>query len=220
MGHATVGYLFYDNPENGGKAFLIGLHRCQNFKVVQRTINETKRDPITGKITRKGNPVKNKVGDMVLVDCNVKGSDNGTPSDPKFALRTLWEHVILPAYDSLTAKGGPAEGATIVHQEDNAPPHQEGDFHQWLTAEFTRRGWRLELQAPQGPYTNVLDLQVSDPYPYPSRLIYYYVFLILTLQCRFFQQCPSTTRIFYRCSITLWPDTIEFGTWPKTCGKA
>jgi hypothetical protein len=161
MGHATVGYLFHDTPENGGKAFLIGLHRCQNFKVVQRTINETKKDPITGKITRKGNPVKNKVGDMVLVDCNVKGSDNGTPSDPKFALRTLWEHVILPAYDSLTAVGGPAEGATVVHQEDNAPPHQEGDFHQWLTAEFTRRGWRLELQAPQGPYTNVLDLQVS-----------------------------------------------------------
>ena len=38
---------------------------------------------------------------------------------------------------------------------------QEGDFHQWLTAEFTRRRWRLELQAPQGPYTNMLDLQVS-----------------------------------------------------------
>jgi hypothetical protein len=154
MGHATVGYLFWDTPENGGKAFLIGLHRCQNFKVVQRTTNETKKDPVTGKITRKGNPVKHKVGDMVLVDCNVKGSDNGTPSDPKFALRTLWEHVILPAYDALTAVGSPAEGATVVHQEDNAPSHQqEGDFHQWLTAEFSR----------QGPYTNVLDLQVIEP---------------------------------------------------------
>jgi hypothetical protein len=104
MGHATVGYLFHDSPENGGKAFLIGLHRCQNFKVVQRTINETKKDPVTGKMTRKGNPVKNKVGYIVLVDCNVKGSDdNGTPSNPKFVLRTLWEHVILPAYDALTA---------------------------------------------------------------------------------------------------------------------
>jgi hypothetical protein len=163
MGHATVGYLFHDSPENGGKAFLIGLHRCQNYKVVQRTTNEAKKDPLTGKITRKGNAVKNKLGDMVLVDCNVKGSDNGTPSDPKFALRMLWEHVILPAYDALTAIGSPAEGATIVHQEDNAPPHQEGNFHEWLTDEFNRRGWRLELQAPQGPYTNVLDLQVSKP---------------------------------------------------------
>ena len=161
MGHATVAYLFSDNPENGGKGFLIGLHRCQNYKVVARTTTESTRDPVTGKIKRKGNPIKNKLGDIILVDCNVKGSDNGTPSDPKFALRTLWEAIILPAYDALTAVGGPAEGAIVVHQEDNAPPHQEGDFHQWLIAEFTKRGWRLELQAPQGPYTNVLDLQVQ-----------------------------------------------------------
>ena len=104
--------------------------------------------------------MKHNLGDIVLVDCNVKGSDIGTPTEPKFALRTLWEAIILPAYDALTAVGGPAEGAVIVHQEDNAPPHQEGDFHAWLIGEFTKRGWRLELQAPQGPYTNVLDLQV------------------------------------------------------------
>ena len=29
-----------------------------------------------------------------------------------------------------------------------------------MTNEFVRRNWKLELQAPQGPYTNVLDLQV------------------------------------------------------------
>ena len=29
-----------------------------------------------------------------------------------------------------------------------------------LTSAFMKRGWQLELQAPQGPYTNVLDLQV------------------------------------------------------------
>jgi hypothetical protein len=78
---------------------------------------------------RKGNPVKHKLGDVVLVDCNVKGIDIGTPTDPKFALRTLWEEIILLAYDALTAVGGPGEGAVIVQQEDNAPPHQEGDFH-------------------------------------------------------------------------------------------
>jgi hypothetical protein len=31
---------------------------------------------------------------------------------------------------------------------------------QWLSSKFEKRGWHLELQAPQGPYTNVLDLQV------------------------------------------------------------
>ena len=39
-------------------------------------------------------------------------------------------------------------------------PHKEGGYHAWLTSEFEKRGWKLELQAPQGPYTNVLDLQV------------------------------------------------------------
>jgi hypothetical protein len=82
--------------------------------------------------------VKHKLGVIciVLVDCNVKGSDIGTPTEPKFALRTLWEAIILPAYDVLTAVGGPAEGAVAVHQEDTAPPHQEGDFHAWLQEEF------------------------------------------------------------------------------------
>ncbi len=39
-------------------------------------------------------------------------------------------------------------------------PHKEGGFTEWLKSEFEKRGWHLELQAPQGPYTNVLDLQV------------------------------------------------------------
>jgi hypothetical protein len=56
MGHATVAYLFHDTPENGGKGFLIGLHRCQNYKVVARTTHETTRDPVTGDLKRKGNP--------------------------------------------------------------------------------------------------------------------------------------------------------------------
>jgi hypothetical protein len=172
MGHVTVAYLLHDSPENGAKGFLIGLHRCQNYEVVARTTNETTKDQVTGKLKRKGNLIKNKLGDIVLVDCSVKGSDNGTPSDPKFALRTLRKHAIVPAYDALTAVGGPAEGATVVNQEDNASPHLECDFHAWLTGEFATRGWRLELQAPQGPCTNVLDLQAVT-YDFFMTFIFY-----------------------------------------------
>jgi hypothetical protein len=109
-------------------------------------------------------------------------------------LTQLWEYGLLPSLDALVAVGGLAEGAVVVHQEDNAGivvtiiitvsvcmsiptsnaydfgpvaswlleigPHKEGGYHAWLTDEFDRRGWKLELQAPQGPYTNVLDLQV------------------------------------------------------------
>ena len=56
--------------------------------------------------------------------------------------------------------GGPCAGAVVVHQEDNAGPHIDKTYKDWLQAEFDRRGWKLEHQAPQGPYTNVLDLQM------------------------------------------------------------
>jgi hypothetical protein len=57
---------------------------------------------------------------MILTDCNVTGTDLGTPDKPKFALRPLWEFSLLPSLDALVAVGGQCEGAIIVHQEDNA----------------------------------------------------------------------------------------------------
>jgi hypothetical protein len=56
--------------------------------------------------------------------------------------------------------GGPCEGAVVVHQEDNAGPHIDKTYKAWLQEQFDARGWKLEHQAPQGPYTNVLDLQM------------------------------------------------------------
>ncbi len=47
-----------------------------------------------------------------------------------------------------------------LHYDLRIGPHKEGGFHQWLTSELEKRGWHLELQAPQEPYINVLDLQV------------------------------------------------------------
>ena len=59
-------------------------------------------------------------GDCLLTDCNVTGTDVGTPDKPKFALRTLWEFGLLPSLDALVATGGQCEGALVIHQEDNA----------------------------------------------------------------------------------------------------
>ena len=49
MGHGTVGYCFDGNPEQGGDGYLIGLHRCQSYKVMQRKVNEQTLDAQTGK---------------------------------------------------------------------------------------------------------------------------------------------------------------------------
>ena len=96
----------------------------------------------------------------MLVDSNVTGTDRGTASKPKFALKGLWENALFSSIGNLVKAGARYEGYTVVFQEDNAGPHQEGNYSTWLREEFKKRGWKLELQAPQGPYTNVLDLAV------------------------------------------------------------
>jgi hypothetical protein len=160
MGHATVGICFQNSPELGCNGYFISLNRCQGYKVCRKTRKVVTKNKDTGRNESKNNAVKNKKGDLVMMDCNVTGTDTGTPSNPKFALKGLWEDCLLPQLDAMVALGGPCAGAIVCHQEDNAGPHKEGQFHQWLAAEFGKRQWQLELQAPQGPYTDVLDLQL------------------------------------------------------------
>ena len=107
MARATVGYCFEGDPENGGQGLLIALNRCQAFKVAQ-------------KYYRGKGGVKVTKGDCLLTDCNVTGTDIGTPDKPKFALKALWEYGLLPSLDALVAPGGQCEGAMVIHQEDNA----------------------------------------------------------------------------------------------------
>ena len=107
MAHATVGYCFTGDPENGGDACLIQLQRCQAYKVAQKAYRGK-----GGKAIIKG--------DCLLTDCNVTGTDTGTPDKPKFALRPLWEFGLLrPSLDALVGAGGQCEGAVVV-QEDNS----------------------------------------------------------------------------------------------------
>jgi hypothetical protein len=82
-----------------------------------------------------------------------------------------------------------------------SPPHQEGDFHQWLILmkEFRKRGWKLEIQAPHGPYpyTNVLDLQVNLTLslPLPTAMtVSLYLSQTLTLSCKCSLLCQSSTQ--------------------------
>ena len=104
------------------------------------------RDPVTGKIVYKGNAIKNHVGVPYNIDCNVTGSNRGTPDKPCFPVK--WLPWVDPV--EMVAVGGPCEGAHVVFQEDNAGPHTEGDYTSWMLCEFAKRGWKLELQAPQG----------------------------------------------------------------------
>ena len=101
MGHGTVGFCFDNDPEQGGTGYLIGLHRCQSYRVMQKQVREQTVDPLTGKRKSKGNAIKSNRGDLVLTDCNVTGSNYGTASKPKFPLMELWTSVLLPELDAL-----------------------------------------------------------------------------------------------------------------------
>jgi hypothetical protein len=141
---------FTNSPEDGcaGYAISLNLNRCQGFKVCRKTAKEVTKNAVIGRNESKNNAIKHNKGDLILQDCNVTDTDTGTPSNPKFALKGLWEDCLLPQLDALVAVDGPCAGAIVCHQEDNAGPHKEGQFHQWLEAEFKRRNWQLELQAP------------------------------------------------------------------------
>ena len=117
-----------------------------------RDTYESSRD-VNGRIKFKGNPIKRRKGIPYKVDCNVTGSDRGTPTAPKFALKDLWEYTLIPSIEKLVAEGGPCEGATVIFQEDNAGPHCDATYRDFLQKAFEERQWLIELQAPQGKTT-------------------------------------------------------------------
>ncbi len=79
----------------------------------------------TGKTFYKGNSAIRQKGEMYLVGCNVTGEDIGTVIEPKFALRLLWKHVLLPALDEHVAPGG-----RVMRVCDGSPPRGQ----RWLIA--------------------------------------------------------------------------------------
>ena len=60
----------------------------------------------------------------------------------------------------MVAPGSRFEGYTPILQGDNAPGHAEQGFARWLKETFDAKGWHIENQAPQSPYTNVCDLAI------------------------------------------------------------
>ena len=84
----------------------------------------------------------------------------GTADDPKFPLKAVFEKCIFPKLEKLVGPGGRHEGHRVVIQGDNAGPHQDSTFLNYVTSHCTQKGWLWCPQAPQMPHMNVLDLAV------------------------------------------------------------
>jgi hypothetical protein len=61
---------------------------------------------------------------VIPTDCNVTGTDIETPSKPKYALKNLWEHVLIPALETLVAPGGRCEGAMVIYRQSKDTSNQ------------------------------------------------------------------------------------------------
>ena len=64
------------------------------------------------------------------------------------------------ALKDLVKPGGRYDGYTVVIQGDNAGPHNDATYLNFVKQYCTREGWHWEPQGPQMPHMNVLDLSV------------------------------------------------------------
>ena len=147
MGIAVVGCAFDNTLENGAVGVKIVFQRAQSAKVAKRQVS-------------KNGIVIRKKGDIFYVDCNVTGTSHGTSADPKFALRDFFETTVFPSIQELVKEGGPFEGYRPVFQGDNAGPHQDKEYSNFVVNHCKEKGWAWEPQGPQMPHINVLDLSV------------------------------------------------------------
>ena len=158
MAVGATAFAYKDSIENGGRAHKIGFYRAQSNKVAKKLVRAAVRQP-DGSVQYSGEVLRRK-GDLYMVDCAVTGSDPGTADSPKFPLKSLFETKTFPDIEELVGPGGKFEGYTPVIQGDNAGPHAEEAFVQFVQRHCEAKGWHWEPQAPQMPHMNVLDLSV------------------------------------------------------------
>ena len=94
-----------------------------------------------GSFRATGEIIRQK-GDLFLVDCAVTGSEEGTSDNPKFSLKQLFETTIFLDVEKLVGPGGKYEGYKVIFQGDNAGPHQEQAYFDFVASSHACRGCR------------------------------------------------------------------------------
>lgn len=150
MGIAMVGFAFEDSILNGGDGIKLEFTRSQSAKVAERKV--------TDKVTKE---VKRVKGDIWYQDCAVTGSNIGTHKDPKFPLLLWFKHLIFDKVEKLVNDpNSKYYGYTPVFQGDNAGPHNDKKFTDYVQGYCKKKKWHWEPQGPQMPHMNVCDLAV------------------------------------------------------------
>ena len=166
MAIAFVAAVIDGTFENGCEVIKLPLVRAQAPKIAERAQYEAVaqpdgsiRYPKTNPDGTPKDPIREK-GDVYLVDCCVTGSNEGTKKDPKCSLLLVFKELIFPAIQNLVGPGKEYEDCHVIIQGDQAGPHEDGTFSQFVNNYCAEQGWTWQPQAPQMPHANVLDLSV------------------------------------------------------------
>ena len=160
MALAFMAYTFKDRIDNEGDGIKLGLIKAQLNNVVKRMVRRSERQP-DGSFRATGEPLRQK-DDLYLVDCDVTGSDEETPDDPKFSWKHLFETTIFPDIKKLVDPGGRNEGYKMIFQGDNAGPHNEKVYFDLVTSHCHEQGWYWKPQAPPMPHMNNWDMSFGS----------------------------------------------------------
>jgi hypothetical protein len=123
------------------------LYCVQTPKIARKLQKQSVRQPV-GSLKQSG-PVVRQKGGLYLVDCCITGSFHGTPKDPKFALKNMFELYVFPESARLVGPGQEHEGSIPIIQGDNAGPHGKAKFNRFMTEYHESKGWHRKPQAPQ-----------------------------------------------------------------------
>ncbi|KAL3910874.1 MAG: hypothetical protein SGARI_001917 [Bacillariaceae sp.] len=192
MAVAFTGYAFDGNYEDGGHGLKLGLFRCNGARVAKKQVRQSRRDE-NDDLKYDGEIVRKK-GDVYFVDCNVTGSDEGTSDKPKFSLKRLLDDVMFPYIAELVSRRGEYAGYLPVIQGDNAGPHQDKEFMDYVETQCNELGWKWEPQAPQMPHANNLDLAV-----FPSMSKHHSALL-----SGYNKSCEPSTDEIWKCAESVW----------------
>ena len=157
MALAVVAFAFEDTPENGGVAVKISLAQAQASRIAGKAQRAYSGMNEEGGRMFRGDVIRRK-GDAYSVDTTITGSDEGTSENPKLSLKRVFKEVVFEQVDKMVAMGAPLEGYKPVYQGDKAGPHEEAEFQRFVKQHCADNNSAWESQAPQMPYSNVLDL--------------------------------------------------------------
>ena len=166
MAIAFVGAVIDGSFENGCEVVKLPLVRARAPKIAERVQYEAVtqpdgsiRYPNTNPDGTPKEPIRRK-GESYLVDCCITGSNEGTKKEPKCSLLLIFKEIIFPAIVNLVGPGKQLEDCCVIIQGDQAGPHEDGTFAEFVTSYCAEQGWMWQPQAPQMPHSNVLDLSV------------------------------------------------------------